>query len=107
MNQRCSCYRTKEIIKFSPSYIVSLGGHSTTETVGVCFGTPEQDICYCNGDKTKCSCYPEIKEKAIKEANDSLEKIELEFYRYYMLKHDLIFDAMNEYERWKKNKYGK
>lgn len=30
----------------------------------VCFGTKEQDVCSCNGDRTKCDFYPDVKEKA-------------------------------------------
>jgi len=35
--------------------------------VGVCWGTKEQEHCYCDGDKKKCDFYPEVIEKAKQE----------------------------------------
>ena len=32
--------------------------------VGVCWGTKEKEECDCGGDKTKCTFYPEKREKA-------------------------------------------
>lgn len=32
-----------------------------------CWGTKERDECSCGGDRTKCTFYPEIREKALKE----------------------------------------
>lgn len=30
----------------------------------VCYGTKEIDVCSCDGDKSKCDFYPEVREKA-------------------------------------------
>ena len=32
-----------------------------------CWGTRERDECSCDGDRTKCDFYPEIREKVLKE----------------------------------------
>jgi hypothetical protein len=34
---------------------------------GRCMGTRERDVCNCQGDRTLCDFYPEVREKAIKE----------------------------------------
>lgn len=39
-----------------------------------CNGTREQDICSCDGDRTKCDFYPEVREKALKEREPKLGK---------------------------------
>lgn len=33
----------------------------------VCRGTKEKDVCSCNGDRTKCDFYPDVKEKAVEQ----------------------------------------
>lgn len=38
--------------------------------VGECLGTRERDRCSCDGDKTKCDFYPEVRLKAQKETTE-------------------------------------
>ena len=38
--------------------------------VGICLGTQEKDACDCEGDRTKCSFYREVREKALKEQSE-------------------------------------
>lgn len=63
---KCSCYFTEEKYKiyypFNRYHLV---------TVGRCNGTKERDECSCNGDKTKCDFYPEVREKVLKEQENS------------------------------------
>ncbi len=35
-------------------------------TYGVCYGTRECEECYCNGDESKCTFYPEKRKAAMK-----------------------------------------
>lgn len=39
--------------------------------VGVCWCTKECDECSCGGDRTKCDFYPEVREKAKKEVENT------------------------------------
>lgn len=58
----CSCYRIKDrIIGWEDPYTPKI------ETIEVCYGTREQDVCSCGGDRTKCNFYPKTREKALKE----------------------------------------
>lgn len=43
---------------------------------GVCWGTKEEDICSCKGDRTKCDFYDNVRNKAKKEQRQAeLNKI--------------------------------
>ena len=70
--KKCDCYR--EGIKAEPRYSQYTGAYVGAVDVKYeyCTGTKELDECSCGGDRTKCDFYPDIKEKAIKEANASL-----------------------------------
>lgn len=61
--KKCECYHTRERVVHNP-YSES---RRFVQIEGECWGTPEKDTCYCKGDKCKCDCYPEIKQKALKE----------------------------------------
>ena len=60
--KKCECYHTRERVVYDPYLKLKI-----VKIEGECWGTPETDICYCKGDKCKCDCYPEIKQKALKE----------------------------------------
>ena len=59
--QKCDCYELDERFRYNLAF-----GWGHTETYGRCNGTRERDECSCGGDKTKCSFYPEVREKAIR-----------------------------------------
>ena len=68
------CNYCEEGVKSYNLYDQHTGKYAGNGSVkyGYCTGTKELDECYCGGDRTKCDFYPDIKEKAIKEANASL-----------------------------------
>ena len=45
--------------RLAPEYI--------DEKVSVCYGTKEKDVCDCDGDRSKCSFYESVREKAAEE----------------------------------------
>jgi hypothetical protein len=59
--KKCDCYHIQSTIKYKDDCIPFMA-HD-----GVCWGTREQDICSCGGDRTKCDFYPDVREKAFKE----------------------------------------
>lgn len=66
MENNCDCYRIESKRKYTYNPITrELDKHDIT--VGVCWGTREIDECNCNGNRTKCDFYPEVREKAKKE----------------------------------------
>ena len=68
MKNKCDCYRTVEKLRYTPFYT-----RKYYETVGFCNGTKEQEECSCGGDRTKCSFYPEVREKALnKQENNKI-----------------------------------
>lgn len=42
-----------------------------------CRGTKECDECLCEGDRTKCDFYPEVREKALKESFPQLQMTDI------------------------------
>lgn len=59
--KKCDCYHIQPTIKYKDDCIPFMA-HD-----GVCWGTREQDICSCGGDRTKCDFYPDVREKAFQE----------------------------------------
>ena len=62
---RCKAYREKE----RTATIYSKAGpdmepYRVTETYGVCYRTPDCNVCYCKGNRERCDYYEEdFKEK--------------------------------------------
>lgn len=50
-------------------YFVDKYGASVYENINVprCWGTKEKDVCDCDGDRSKCSFYKSVREKAAEE----------------------------------------
>lgn len=71
---------------------------------GICYGTRELEECACGGDRLMCDFYKEVREKAEAEYRADVDKLELEFYREFIRKHDLHFEALSEWCTWKKSK---
>lgn len=64
--KKCDCYHIQSTIKYR--YNSTTGDPIPfTAQEGVCWGTKEMDICSCDGDRTKCDFYPEVREKALEE----------------------------------------
>lgn len=73
--KKCNSYHTQTKRRYEYNPITGEPtGHDVE--VGVCWGTKEMDQCSCNGDRTKCDFYPEIREKAYKEDNMLIDTIE-------------------------------
>jgi hypothetical protein len=81
--KKCDCYHIQSTIKYKDDCIPFMA-HD-----GVCWGTREQDICSCGGDKTKCDFYPEVREKA-------LQEMEPEFGEWVSVE-DRLPDVDNDY----------
>lgn len=56
---KCDCYKTLKKLCYSP-----FCNQSYYQTVGICYGTKEREECHCDGYKTKCDFYPEVRDKA-------------------------------------------
>lgn len=56
---KCDCYETLKKLCYSPFF-----NQSYYQTVSICYGTKEREECHCDGDKTKCDFYPEVRDKA-------------------------------------------
>jgi hypothetical protein len=70
--KKCDCYhiQTERQYAYNPITGDPIGRNVD---VGVCWGTKERDECSCNGDRSKCDFYPEVREKAhIKIYNEGL-----------------------------------
>ena len=72
--EKCSCYHTRNKIEYklkSHTPISELFNPTFHEEikkeVGVCFGTKECEECSCDGDRSRCNFYPEVKLKVQKE----------------------------------------
>ena len=51
---------TVRLSEYEKGYYDALGKpYPTTKTETYCMGTKEQDRCDCNGDRKKCTHYPE------------------------------------------------
>lgn len=54
--------------------------------VGYCSGTRECDDCNCDGDRTKCDFYPEVREKAQREAAEKDVYAQIKFLEEMLAK---------------------
>ncbi len=66
---RCDSYRLEP----ERHYFVDKYGAPIYEDINVphCWGTKEKDVCDCEGDRSKCSFYKSVREKAAVEKNNS------------------------------------
>ncbi len=66
---KCNSYR----VESETRYFVDGDGYPVCGTINIprCWGTKEKDICDCDGDKSKCSFYESVREKAAAEKNNS------------------------------------
>ena len=62
---KCNSYHERSEYKYIFNALTGMPESSYLSTYGVCYGTKECDPCSCDGDETKCSFYPEKREKAI------------------------------------------
>lgn len=59
--KKCDCYREGKRFEYNPIIM-----ESVITSYGYCNGTKERDECSCDGDRTKCDFYPEVREKGKK-----------------------------------------
>lgn len=66
---KCNSYR----LELEQHHFVDENGVPVYENINVprCWGTKEKDVCDCDGDKSKCSFYKSVREKAAVEKNNS------------------------------------
>ena len=119
--QICSCYHTRTERHYYTDYergfnsAIGIKGDYEDREIPECWGTREKDVCSCKGDMCKCDFYEDIRKKAkiayAKGRKARMEKIyhsdeheELLFYRQWILDHDLLFEVLNDYEKYKKLK---
>ena len=70
---KCNCFSIDQYVNYKKGLV----------RVYRCNGTKEREICTCGGDQCKCSEYPEIKAKALKEeANRKMAKKIDNFNKY-------------------------
>jgi hypothetical protein len=90
--KKCSCYKIKTERRYKSHPITEeLIGYNVE--VGVCSGTKEMDVCRCNGDETKCSFYPRIRDRAKQELTieDAIEHFK------YGISHDIFKEPVTSY----------
>ena len=71
--EKCSSYHERTERKYIFNPFTGEPASSYISTYGVCYGTKECDPCSCDGDETRCSFYPEKREKAIKAIRETSE----------------------------------
>ena len=66
----CHCYhtieKTKHLTEFEQGLRFALTGKIITEEqieTGACWGTREIEECTCNGDRSRCNFYPQVRTK--------------------------------------------
>lgn len=66
---KCNSYR----LELEQHHFVDENGVPVYENINVprCWGTKEKDVCDCDGDRSKCSFYKSVREKAAVEKNNS------------------------------------
>lgn len=71
---KCNCYHERSERRYIFNTFTGIPETSYLSTYGVCYGTKECDVCGCEGDETRCSFYPEKREKAIQANIMAFEK---------------------------------
>ena len=94
MEKNCDCYRVESKKKYVHHPIT---GQPIVRnvTVGVCWGTKEIDECNCDGNRTKCDFYPEVREKAKKEI--TIENA-INYFKYG-ISHDIFSESVITYAK--------
>lgn len=92
---KCKCYEEREVLDY-----FSL--NSDRRLVGICNGTKEREECCCKGNRANCDFCPEIREKAKQLSLEYRDKKELEFYRWWITKHNLNVEFATLYEKYLK-----
>lgn len=64
--KKCECYH--EVARMLYSSILEQSYPTVID--GECWGTKERDVCNCEGNRSQCDFYPEVKAKALKEKQD-------------------------------------
>ena len=71
---KCDCYHLEP----ERHYFADENGASIYEIINVprCYGTREKDVCDCDGDRSKCSFYKSVREKAAaKKSNSDIKDV--------------------------------
>lgn len=87
---KCECYiEDRQLVDYTPLM------KPLYKTVTLCFGTKERDQCSCNGDRTKCDFYPEVREKGRESVGiqDAINHFE------YGIKHDIFQEPVTTYAK--------
>jgi hypothetical protein len=90
MSNKCDCYHTETKIVFWAPDEAPIG-----ITTSSCWGTKEREECSCDGDKTRCNFYPEVREKAKKTVyiQDAINHFQ------YGISHDIFSEPVTSYAK--------
>ena len=109
---KCDCYQFETKRRYLSSidkitYTLAterLAPEYIDEKVGVCYGTKEKDVCDCDGDRSKCSFYESVREKAAEKekilstSKNVLEEIEDLIGEYWGTEPIYYTDSKNKEE---------
>lgn len=98
---KCDSYR----LELEQHHFVDENGVPVYENINVprCWGTKEKDVCDCDGDRSKCSFYKSVREKASakkssSDIKDVFDKIESLIGRYWGVDPAYYINSNNEQE---------
>lgn len=94
MKNRCDCYHIESKRRYT-YHPITKDPIRHDITVGVCWGTKEINECSCDGDRSKCDFYPEVREKAKKNATikDAISHFK------YGISHDIFEEPVTTYAK--------
>lgn len=94
MKKNCEHYRIESKARYTEHPVTGeLIKYNTV--VGTCWGTKEIDECSCDGDRSKCDFYPEVREKAKKNVyiQDAINHFN------YGISHDIFSEPVTTYAK--------
>ena len=94
--KKCDCYYEKPYKR--PVYGKYTGRieYYEEQMIGYCYGTKECEQCDCNGDKSKCTFYAEVRESDKIDNTKISDAEELKLLRQFIKEHDMVW----EFEDW-------
>ena len=98
---KCDCYR----LELEQNCFVDENGIPIYKIINVprCWGTRKKDVCYCDGDRSRCSFYESVRanvveEKSFATTKNVLEKIEDLIGKYWGTDPIYYTDSKNKEE---------
>ena len=94
--KKCHCYHTQKKLKYGYHPITGSPIPYDIE-VGVCWGTQECDECTCDGDKTKCNFYANVRQEAKEELQKNTSLIDAINHFKHGVSHDIFSEPITTY----------